>query len=48
MNKESLTTISILVLDDVEVFAFCGPFEVFSVARPHGENSDETRLFRED
>ncbi|HYX48923.1 MAG TPA: DJ-1/PfpI family protein, partial [Ktedonobacteraceae bacterium] len=30
---------------DVEVLDFCGPFEVFSVARPVGENSDETRLF---
>ena len=48
MNKESLTTVDILVFDDVEVLDFCGPFEVFSVARPHGENSDGTRLFRED
>jgi transcriptional regulator GlxA family with amidase domain len=45
MNQESLTTVGILIFDDVEVLDFCGPFEVFSVARPVGENSDEARLF---
>ena len=45
MNQKSLTTVGILIFDDVEVLDFCGPFEVFSVARPVGENSDETRLF---
>lgn len=45
MNQKSLTTVGILIFDDVEVLDFCGPFEVFSVARPAGENSDESRLF---
>ena len=45
MIQESLTTVGILIFDDVEVLDFCGPFEVFSVARPIGKNSDETRLF---
>lgn len=45
MNQKSLTTVGILIFDDVEVLDFCGPFEVFSVARPAGENSDETMLF---
>ena len=26
-------TVGILIFDDVEVLDFCGPFEVFSVAR---------------
>jgi len=46
MNQESLTTAGILIFGDVEVLDFCGPFEVFSVARPVEENSDETRFFR--
>lgn len=29
----------------MEVLDFCGPFEVFSVARRPGENGDEGRLF---
>ena len=41
MNQELLTTVGILIFDDVEVLDFCGPFEVFSIARPNGENSDE-------
>jgi transcriptional regulator GlxA family with amidase domain len=45
MNKESLTTVGILIFDDVEVLDFCGPFEVFSIARSNSENSDENRLF---
>lgn len=32
-------------LDDVEVLDFCGPFEVFSVARPPGDSAEESRLF---
>ena len=40
MNKEALTTVGILIFDEVEVLDFCGPFEVFSIARPNGENSD--------
>ncbi len=38
-------TVGILIFDDVEVLDFCGPFEVFSVARPIGEDSDDARLF---
>jgi transcriptional regulator GlxA family with amidase domain len=45
MNQESLTSVGILIFDDVEVLDFCGPFEVFSVARPNGEHSDKSRLF---
>lgn len=45
MNQKSLTTVGILIFDDVEVLDFCGPFEVFSIARPVGESSDESRLF---
>ncbi len=45
MNQKALTTVGILIFDDVEVLDFCGPFEVFSVARPVGENSDGNRLF---
>ncbi len=45
MNERRRRTVGILIFDDVEVLDFCGPFEVFSVARPHGENGDEARLF---
>ena len=45
MNQNQLHTVGILIFDDVEVLDFCGPFEVFSVARPAGENSDEFKLF---
>ncbi len=38
-------TVGILIFDDVEVLDFCGPFEVFSVARPAGEERDDARLF---
>ena len=38
-------TVGILIFDDVEVLDFCGPFEVFSVARPVGLHDDEARLF---
>lgn len=39
-------TVGILVFDDVEVLDFCGPFEVFSTARPHGRTSDSPNLFQ--
>jgi len=42
------TTVGILIFDDVEVLDFCGPFEVFSVARepsPDGGRREEP-LFR--
>ncbi|HEX6484544.1 MAG TPA: DJ-1/PfpI family protein [Ktedonobacteraceae bacterium] len=45
MNQDPLPTVGILIFDDVEVLDFCGPFEVFSVARPLGEHSDDLRLF---
>lgn len=45
MNQDRPLTAGILIFDDVEVLDFCGPFEVFSVARPAGAYSDESRLF---
>ncbi len=39
-------SVGILVFDEVEVLDFCGPFEVFSVARPEGVDDDEARLFQ--
>lgn len=43
--EQGIGKVGILVFDDVEVLDFCGPFEVFSVARPAGEQGDENRLF---
>lgn len=40
-----MRTVGILIFDDVEVLDFCGPFEVFSSARPDGETGGEHRLF---
>src|SRR5438309_11476020 len=45
MSVSQPRTVGILIFDDVEVLDFCGPFEVFSVARPTGEHSDDARLF---
>lgn len=45
MNDNQLRTVGILIFDDVEVLDFCGPFEVFSTARPAGEHSDDAMLF---
>ena len=45
MIERQRRTVGILIFDDVEVLDFCGPFEVFSVARPAGRNEDEARLF---
>jgi transcriptional regulator GlxA family with amidase domain len=39
-------TVGILIFDDVEVLDFCGPFEVFSVARKPDQDSEEDNLFR--
>ena len=39
-------TVGILIFDDVEVLDFCGPFEVFSIARAPGAGSDDDPLFR--
>lgn len=41
-----MRTVGILIFDDVEVLDFCGPFEVFSVARLAGEMDDAHRLFQ--
>ncbi|MDQ2745129.1 MAG: hypothetical protein M3Z66_22925, partial [Chloroflexota bacterium] len=34
-----------MIFDDVEVLDFCGPFEVFSIARPGGKTDDGSGLF---
>ncbi|MBC8121280.1 MAG: DJ-1/PfpI family protein [Gemmatimonadaceae bacterium] len=39
-------TVGILIFDDVEVLDFCGPFEVFSVARAAGGNGEDAPLFQ--
>jgi transcriptional regulator GlxA family with amidase domain len=39
-------TVGILIFDDVEVLDFCGPFEVFSVARKPDQDGEEDILFR--
>lgn len=39
-------TVGILIFDDVEVLDFCGPFEVFSVARAPDATTDDDALFR--
>lgn len=46
MNDHKIRTVGILIFDDVEVLDFCGPFEVFSVARPVGIHSDDAALFK--
>lgn len=45
MDQNPPRTVGILIFDDVEVLDFCGPFEVFSVARLVGKNDDGSRLF---
>lgn len=45
MNQDRPLTVGILIFNDVEVLDFCGPSEVFSVARPAGEYGDEFKLF---
>ncbi|MDQ2741898.1 MAG: DJ-1/PfpI family protein [Chloroflexota bacterium] len=44
-QRDSLRTVGIVIFDEVEVLDFCGPFEVFSLARPAGQIEDESRLF---
>jgi transcriptional regulator GlxA family with amidase domain len=39
-------TVGILVFDDVEVLDFCGPFEVFSIARNPDRPGEDDALFR--
>lgn len=45
MHVEPIRRVGILIFDGVEVLDFCGPFEVFSVARPDGKNPGERHLF---
>lgn len=46
--QNQLLTVGILIFDEVEVLDFCGPFEVFSIARPvePERQGDEHQLFR--
>jgi putative intracellular protease/amidase len=46
MDDHRIRTVGILIFDDVEVLDFCGPFEVFSTARPAGEHGDNAALFK--
>ncbi|GLV60152.1 AraC family transcriptional regulator [Dictyobacter sp. S3.2.2.5] len=46
MSQTSVLTVGILIFNEVEVLDFCGPFEVFSVARLAGQHSDAQQLFR--
>jgi len=41
-----MRSVGILIFDEVEVLDFCGPFEVFSVARRPGETDRDPALFR--
>lgn len=44
-ERMTKSTVGILIFDDVEVLDFCGPFEVFSTARPAGTRDDSQKLF---
>lgn len=44
-QRGHLRVVGILIFDDVEVLDFCGPFEVFSSARPPNETDDDSCLF---
>jgi len=44
-QRDGHRTVGIVIFDEVEVLDFCGPFEVFSVARPPGQTEDDSRLF---
>lgn len=46
MSEAAARTVGILIFDEVEVLDFCGPFEVFSSARPAGKDGAGDRLFR--
>jgi len=45
MSQPQRRTVGILIFDDVEVLDFCGPFEVFAMARRPDANDDASRLF---
>lgn len=44
--EQRIRTVGVLIFDEVEVLDFCGPFEVFSVARDDGSRSDSDALFK--
>ena len=46
MSQESELTVGIFIFDGVEVLDFCGPFEVFSVARSPGDPGESHGLFQ--
>jgi transcriptional regulator GlxA family with amidase domain len=47
LKELAMRTVGILIFDDVEVLDFCGPFEVFSVARlPQDDEEFEAQVFR--
>jgi transcriptional regulator GlxA family with amidase domain len=46
IDRERARTVGILVFDEVEVLDFCGPFEVFSTARPAAQSSVTPSLFQ--
>src|SRR5947209_2887290 len=48
MHNGVVATVGILIFDEVEVLDFCGPCEVFSIARPIDpeKQGDEHGLFR--
>ena len=46
MTSQSPHTVGILIFDEVEVLDFCGPFEVFSIARDPDDSMDDRPLFR--
>lgn len=45
MSQESELTVGIFIFDHVEVLDFCGPFEVFSVARSLSKLGNSHKLF---
>ena len=45
MTSQSPRTVGILIFDEVEVLDFCGPFEVFSIARDPGDAAEDRPLF---
>ena len=46
MSEQQVREVGILIFEGVEVLDFCGPFEVFTLARKPGDEHREERLFR--
>jgi transcriptional regulator GlxA family with amidase domain len=46
MSQEGKLTVGIFIFNQVEVLDFCGPFEVFSVARSLGKPDESHQLFQ--